>query len=150
MPSVPQDIILEGTNMKKGTLYTDGASSGNPGESGIGIVLTTGDRKIELSEYIGMATNNVAEYKALLKGLEKAKKIGLDKVDILLDSELLVKQIKGEYDVKSESLKPLYGKIISLLKTFNSFSIKHIPREKNADADRLAKKAVKTKLGFKR
>lgn len=145
MPSVPKDIILEGNNVKKGTLYTDGASSGNPGESGIGIVLTTGDRKIELSEYIGRATNNVAEYKALLRGLEKAKKIGLDKVDILLDSELLVKQIKGEYDVKSESLKPLYGKVISILKTFNAYSIRHIPREKNADADRLARKAVKNK-----
>lgn len=145
MPSVSKDFILENSNMKKGTLYTDGASSGNPGESGIGVVIATEDRKIELSEYIGRATNNVAEYTALLRGLEKAKKIGLDKVDILLDSELLVKQIKGEYNVKSESLKVLYGKVISLLKTFNSYSIRHIPREKNADADRLARRAIKSK-----
>lgn len=126
----------------KGTLYTDGASSGNPGESGIGVVLTIDGKRIELSEYIGRATNNVAEYMALIRGLEKAKKLGLDKLDILLDSELLVKQIKGEYRVKSEYLRVLYGKVIALLDSFSHYSIKHIPREKNSDADRLARKAL--------
>lgn len=143
---MPQDTILERDRMREGVLYTDGASSGNPGESGIGVVLTIGDKRIELSEYIGRATNNVAEYRALLKGLEKARKLGLDKVEILLDSELLVKQIKGEYGVKSESLKTLYERVISLLRTFRSYSIRHIPREKNAAADRLARMAIKKKF----
>ncbi len=127
----------------KGMLFTDGASSGNPGEAGIGVILTTKDRRVEISEYIGNTTNNVAEYMALIRGLEKAKKLGIEKVDIFLDSELLVKQINGEYNVKNESLRSLYGKAISLLKSFCSYSIKHIPREKNAEADKLAKSAIK-------
>lgn len=131
--------------MKKGTLYSDGASSGNPGDSGIGVVIKVGERKVELSEYIGRTTNNVAEYTALLRGLEKAKNLGMDSIDILLDSELLVKQIKGEYSVRSEFLKPLFDKVTSLLKTFRSYSIKHVSREQNAEADRLAKRAVKNR-----
>ncbi len=140
---MPQDTLLGWSQVKKGIIYTDGASSGNPGDSGIGVVIKTENEKIELSEYIGIATNNMAEYTALLKGLSKAKKLGLERVDVLLDSELLVKQIRGEYSVKSESLKGLYNKVMSLLKTFKAYSIKHVPREKNAEADKLAKKAVK-------
>lgn len=143
-----QDIILERSQVKKGMLYTDGASSGNPGASGIGAVIKTEGKRIEISEYIGRATNNAAEYTALLRGLEKAKDLGLNRLDIHLDSELLVKQIKGEYAVKSESLKVLYNKVISLLKTFRSYSIKHVPREENADADRLAKKAIKNRTSL--
>lgn len=140
-----QDTLLGWSQVKKGILYTDGASSGNPGDSGIGVVIRTEGEKIELSEYIGMATNNVAEYTALLTGLLKAKKLGLDMVDVFLDSELLVKQIRGEYRVKSDSLMGLYNKVMSLLKTFKAYSIKHVPREENTEADRLAKKAIKNR-----
>lgn len=129
--------------VKRGTLYTDGASSGNPGESGIGIVLSVEGKKFELSEYIGRSTNNVAEYTALIRGLQEARNHGIDRIDIFLDSELLVKQIRGEYSVKSESLKPLFNRVSSILKTFRSYSIRHIPREENADADRLARRAIK-------
>lgn len=129
--------------VKRGILYTDGASSGNPGESGIGIVLSVEGKKFELSEYIGRSTNNVAEYTALIRGLQEARNHGIDRIDIFLDSELLVKQIRGEYSVKSESLKPLFSRVSSILKTFRSYSIRHIPREENADADRLARRAIK-------
>lgn len=129
--------------MKRCTLNTDGASSGNPGESGIGVVIDVDGKRLELSEYIGRATNNVAEYTALIKGLEKAKDLRIGRIEILLDSELIVKQIKGEYKVKSESLRALYNRVIALLKDFESYVIRHVPREENMDADRLARRAIK-------
>jgi ribonuclease HI len=130
---------------RKAVLFCDGASSGNPGDSGIGILLIIGDHTYRLSEYIGDATNNIAEYTALVKGLQEAKRHGADSVDIRTDSELMVKQIKGHYRVKSENLLKLYEQAISLLRRFKSYTITHIPREKNADADNLAKSAIKNR-----
>ncbi|MBI4684506.1 MAG: ribonuclease HI family protein [Nitrospirae bacterium] len=124
-------------------LYCDGASSGNPGESGIGVVLTFKDSTYEISEPIGIATNNIAEYTALIRGLSKARSLKVDRLQIFLDSELLVRQIKGSYKVKNEKLKELYQHVISLLKSFKGYNIQHIPREQNKKADALAKKAVK-------
>ena len=129
--------------MKHAQLYCDGASSGNPGESGIGVVLISGDETHEISEHIGIATNNVAEYKALVKGLSKARDLGMEKVDIFLDSELLVRQINGIYRVKNENLKKLYDEAVSTLRSFKSYDIRHIPREKNKQADSLARKGAK-------
>lgn len=126
--------------MKKAVLYADGASSGNPGHSGIGIVLTIGEKTYEVSEYIGVATNNVAEYSALIRGLEKAKSLHVEGVEVFLDSELLVKQMSGVYRVKSENLRSLWQKARRLSESFESLSISHIPRELNKEADRLAKK----------
>lgn len=133
---------------KKAILYCDGASKGNPGHSGIGAVLLIKDHKITLSEYIGLATNNIAEYSALLKGLHEAKKNGVTNIDIFTDSELMTKQIMGIYRVKSPNLESLYAEIISLLKGFKKYSIKHIPREFNTEADSLASSAVNKMRGL--
>jgi ribonuclease HI len=123
----------------KATLYADGASFGNPGDSGVGIVIKTAGKTHERSEYIGTATNNVAEYTALVRGLEEAGKLGVTELEINLDSELLVKQIRGEYRVKNKNLKPLFVKAMALLGSLVSYSITHVPRKENKHADRLAK-----------
>lgn len=126
----------------KAKLYCDGASRGNPGEAGIGCVILLNDnRKIEISEYIGQTTNNVAEYNALIRGLEEALEVGVDEVEIFSDSELLVRQMTGIYKVKNKNLIPLYEKIRQLLSNLKSHKIIHINREDNSMADKLAKEA---------
>jgi ribonuclease HI len=127
----------------KAVLYADGASLGNPGDSGIGAVIKTETRTREVSEHIGVATNNVAEYSALIRGLEEAHGLGATELEVNLDSELLVKQIRGEYRVRNRNLKPLFIKAMALLGSFRSYSIKHVPREMNKRADRLAKQGAR-------
>ncbi|KAB3538626.1 ribonuclease HI family protein [Alkaliphilus pronyensis] len=128
----------------KAIIYTDGGSRGNPGEAGIGVLIQDSEGNIlkEISQYIGKQTNNVAEYKALSRGLEAAIDMGLKDVTCFLDSELVVKQIKGEYRVKNEGLIPLYNMIIPLIKKFEAFEISHIRRENNKHADKLANEAM--------
>lgn len=125
-------------------LYTDGASRGNPGEGGVGVVLTDLEDNIVLEEklYLGKCTNNQAEYRALILGLEEAKTLKPSKLVIRADSELLVRQLQGLYKVKNEGLQPLYLKAMKLLKGFSSFKIEHIPREQNKKADKLANRAI--------
>jgi ribonuclease HI len=128
-------------------IYCDGASSGNPGHSGIGVVIQVirGSHKIyKISEYIGVATNNVAEYSALIRGLQEAQSSGLKKIEIFLDSELLVKQITGAYKVRSPLLMPLWKKSKEILKLFETYRINHMQRAFNREADMLAKNAIKT------
>lgn len=125
--------------MKKASLYSDGASFGNPGPAGIGVHLEVDGKVREISEHIGTATNNVAEYSALVRGLEEALRLGAREVEAFLDSELLVKQIKGEYKIKNKGLIPYYQKAMGLIRSFERFSISHIRREKNERADRLSK-----------
>ena len=122
------------------SIYTDGASRGNPGNAGIGAVIldSNGFCLMELSEGIGIATNNEAEYTALIRALEAAKKLGAQKVNVYADSELVVKQMKGKYAVKAPGLKPLFAKAQSLKNGFLRFDIQHIRREKNSSADKLA------------
>jgi ribonuclease HI len=129
--------------MKKAVLNTDGCSLGNPGPAGIGAVLTLGNKTVELSEHIGTTTNNVAEYSAIIRGLEEARGLGAEEVAARLDSELIVKQVKGEYKVKHEGLKPLFQKLTTLINSFRKFSISHVPREENKRADKLSKEAAK-------
>lgn len=126
------------------TARTDGASRGNPGPAGIGVVLEVdGDsRPIECSEYIGEATNNVAEYRALLLALSEAEKLSPSSLTILSDSELLVRQLNGEYRVKSDLLKPLYQEACRRLRGFPGARILHVEREENQAADRLANRAI--------
>jgi len=122
-------------------LFTDGASKGNPGQSGIGIAIILNDEIIEeISENIGITTNNIAEYTAMMKGIKRLIELGIKKVEAFSDSELLVKQINGIYSVKNENLKKLHRQILSLIKNFDSFTLKHIPREENQLADKLSKK----------
>ena len=120
-------------------IYTDGAARGNPGPAGIGIVMIKDEEVLqEISDYIGEATNNVAEYMALIRGLEEAIDMDIKRIDVFADSELMVKQMKGEYRVKNQGLIPLAIQAQSLIKQLTHFSITHIRREQNKLADQLA------------
>ena len=125
-------------------LYADGGSRGNPGPAGIGaVILDARKKKVkEVFKYIGETTNNNAEYNALIAGLEEVRDLGGDEVIVNLDSELVVKQINGEYRVKNADIKPLFEKAIEVLKNFKSFEIRHIDRSKNKEADKLVNKAI--------
>lgn len=125
-------------------IHTDGGSRGNPGDAGIGAVLadSSGIVKKEISEHIGKATNNQAEYTALIRALEEAKKYRADSIQIFMDSELIVKQLKQEYKVKNKDLAPLFVKVWNLLNGFDKWSVQHVMREKNKRADELVNKAL--------
>lgn len=129
--------------MKELTLYTDGASRGNPGKGGAGVVIED-DQGMRLQgrhRYLGSVTNNQAEYLALIDGLETVMPWKPDELHIRLDSNLLVEQIKGNYKVKDAELKALYERVMSMLKSFK-YDIAHVPREKNRGADHLANVAI--------
>lgn len=133
-------------NSKSIKLYVDGAADLHTKSAGIGgVFYRNGDELFSFSEFIGSATNNEAEYGALIKGLEESHNLNLRNIDIFADSELVVKQINGEYKVKNERMQKLYGKAISLLVKLNSWSLTHIPREKNSVADKLSKDAMRKK-----
>lgn len=124
--------------------YTDGASRGNPGLAGIGIAFydDTGELIKTFNEYIGETTNNIAEYKALIKALEIGQELKAKEMEVYADSELMVKQLKGEYKVKNEGLKPLYNAAKGLINALDSFKITHVKREFNKEADKLANIAI--------
>lgn len=129
-------------------LYCDGASLGNPGHAGIGVVirfLKRPGKDVHMSEYIGMATNNIAEYSALLTGLRKVSAMGLKKIAIYVDSELLVKQLQGIYRIRSATLRPFWEEARNILNQFEGYTVSHIRREHNKEADQLAKNAAKRK-----
>lgn len=130
--------------MSRHVLYCDGASRGNPGPSAIGFVLYDGDGSVvvDLGGYIGETTNNVAEYRALLTGLEMALQRDVSSIEVRLDSMLLVKQVTGEYRVKAKHLKPLHREATRLLAQFDEASIVHVRRELNVAADALANEAL--------
>ena len=129
-------------------LMVDGAARGNPGEAGCGAVICneTGAVAEEVCHYLGRATNNVAEYEALLVGLEGVLRLGGRRLRIQSDSELLVRQLTGQYRVRDEKLKKLYGKAVSLLRRLDAYRIIHVPREQNRMADRLANRAIDSAL----
>ena len=129
---------------KKLTIYTDGGARNNPGPAGIGAVFYNENKEViaEISEYIGLATNNQAEYKALAAAIEKAKKLGAEELEFYLDSELVVKQLNREYRVKDKNLAPLFVKIYNATMSFKKVTFKHIPREMNKEADRLVNLAI--------
>ena len=125
--------------------YTDGGSRGNPGPAAAGFVLNdaAGGARLQAKAFlIGRATNNVAEYTALIKVLESATQIGAKEVTVHSDSELLVKQINGQYRVKSEKIRPLYEQAVELLGEFKYWEVRHVLREKNMEADALVNKAL--------
>lgn len=129
--------------MKRAVIYTDGACSGNPGPAGIGVAMEFQGHSIQIAEHIGSATNNIAEYSALLRGLREASDLGADVVEVYMDSELAVKQVTGLYKVKNEGLRPIYSSVVKLLKSFKKHTVRHVPREENALADSLSKQGVK-------
>jgi ribonuclease HI len=126
------------------TAHIDGGARGNPGPAGYGVVIrdAMGKKLGELSEFLGHRTNNYAEYSALLAALEYAHQHGHSAVRVVSDSELLVRQMNGEYKVKSPDLRPLYERARGLARQFQKFSIEHARRERNRDADRLANAAM--------
>jgi ribonuclease HI len=129
-------------------LFTDGAARGNPGPAGAGAVIISPEGHIvaKVGKFLGDETNNVAEYQGLLIGLKRAKAMGIKELDVLCDSELLVKQLNGEYSVKAEHLKPLHEEARALLKAFAAIEIRHIPREENAQADAMSNRAIDERL----
>jgi ribonuclease HI len=131
------------TSTKRFTIYSDGAATPNPGPSGIGVVLYNekGGVVAEISRYLGNSTNNKAEFLALIAGLEEALRLGAVAVDLKIDSELLVRQLQGTY--RSKKMRQQYEQIRRLLGEFESYSIEHIPRERNKQADALSKKAIR-------
>ena len=122
----------------------DGAARGNPGEAGCGAVIVdeSGTVLEELSSYLGRATNNVAEYEGLLLGLRALSELGKKNIRVQSDSQLLVRQLNGEYRVKDEKLRRLFDQAMNLLKQFDRVRIVHVPRELNKHADRLANKGI--------
>jgi ribonuclease HI len=125
-------------------VYADGGSRGNPGPAGCGAFLAdpSGKPLCSLSRFLGKTTNNVAEYSGAIMGIAKALELGAGEIELRSDSELLIKQLKGEYRVKNEKLKPLYAKLKSLLPPLFRIQFKHIPREQNCKADSLANAAM--------
>lgn len=131
--------------------HIDGGARGNPGPAGYGVLVQdeTGRKVDELSVFLGVQTNNFAEYSGLVAALEYAIEHGVRAVKIYSDSELLVKQIKGEYKVKSPALLEIYREAKDLIRKLNSFQIRHVMREQNREADRLANKAMDEGMGRK-
>jgi ribonuclease HI len=125
-------------------VHVDGGARGNPGPAAAGAVLSTPDGEVvdEASELLGVATNNVAEYRGLLLGLARAKALGATEVEVVNDSELIAKQVNGLYKVKHAAMRPLYLDAMAALREFDSWSIRSVPRAQNADADALVNQAL--------
>ena len=125
-------------------VHVDGGARGNPGPAAIGVVISAPDGTVidQLAERIGVATNNVAEYRALLRGLERATALGAREVDIINDSELVARQLTGAYKVKHPSMQPLYQEALSALQGFDRWQIRTVPRAQNARADDLVNAAL--------
>ena len=128
----------------KVVVHVDGGARGNPGPAAAAAVLRTpgGDVLDEASEFLGIATNNVAEYRGLLLGLARAKALGATEVDVVNDSELVAKQVNGQYKVKHPAMRPLYLDAMQALREFDSWSIRSVPRAQNAEADALVNQAL--------
>jgi ribonuclease HI len=129
------------------TIYTDGASRNNPGEAGAGVYILRDGVPVErIARYLGTTTNNIAEYTAAIIGLEHAVKAGARSVQMFADSELMVKQVNGQYKVKNEGLRPLHAKVKELIAKIGRVEVRYIRREMNRDADALANKAIDEKI----
>lgn len=125
------------------TVYTDGGSRGNPGPAGTGVVIKDGDTVLEaFGAYLGTKTNNQAEYEALLAGLERAAKHTDDQLAVVMDSELIIRQMNGQYKVKSPELKKLHHQAKALCENFKTVTFSHTLREGNTQADALVNRAI--------
>jgi ribonuclease HI len=125
-------------------VHVDGGARGNPGPAAIGVVVSEAGGAVldELGEPIGETTNNVAEYRALLRGLERARALGADEVEVVGDSELVAKQVNGQYKVKHAGLKPLHAEALQALASFDRWHVRTVPRAQNAAADALVNAAL--------
>jgi ribonuclease HI len=129
---------------QKVTIYCDGAARGNPGPAAIGVVIydESNNKIAEISNHIGVATNNQAEYLAIIAGLERVVSLGYKNVIVKADSELVIMQINGLYKIRNTALRPLYQKVVQLTGALENVILTYIPREQNADADALANRAL--------
>ena len=125
-------------------VHVDGGARGNPGPAAAAAVLSTADGDVvdEAHEYLGVATNNVAEYRGLLLGLRRARELGADEIEVVNDSELVAKQINGHYKVKHPDMKPLHAEAMSALLGFSRWKIRSVPRAQNKEADALVNQAL--------
>jgi ribonuclease HI len=125
-------------------VHVDGGARGNPGPAAVGVVVSGRDGEVldEYAERIGVATNNVAEYRALLRGVERARALGASEAEFVNDSELVAKQITGAYKVKHPAMKPLHEEAIAALRAFERWTIRSVPRAQNARADALVNDAL--------
>ena len=142
MRGLPPHALFGKARILKVTAWIDGAARGNPGPAGYGVYMTKDREVIEISGFLGNTTNNVAEYAGLINALVLAASEGAREVEIISDSELLVKQMLGQYRVKHPNLVPLHAQAKSLAQKFARFSIRHTLRAGNKNADRLANRAV--------
>jgi ribonuclease HI len=128
----------------KVVVHVDGGARGNPGPAAAAAVVRSPDGDVldEASEFLGVATNNVAEYRGLLLGLARARALGADEVEVVNDSELVAKQVNGAYKVKHAAMRPLYAEAMQALRDFERWSIRSVPRAQNADADALVNQAL--------
>ncbi len=138
--------------MSEFSLYIDGAARGNPGPAGAGAIICNDKGKAiaTISKYLGQTTNNIAEYTALIFGMEEARNKNIKELIVNTDSQLLAKQLGGEYKVKSSALKDLYKKVNIMLESFEEVRINQIPREKNKQADKLANEAIDNAVKVKK
>lgn len=129
-------------------VFSDGASRGNPGPAGAGaVLLDEGGHALErLGRFLGKQTNNVAEYEGLLLGLRRARELGAREVEVLADSELLIRQLQGRYQVKNAVLQRLHAEAVAVLRSFAKAELKHIPRAQNTAADEMSNRAIDEKL----
>jgi len=128
----------------KVVVHVDGGARGNPGPAAAGAVVSTPDGEViaDAAEPIGVATNNVAEYRGLLLGLRKARELGASEIEVVNDSELVAKQVNGTYKVKHPDMKPLHAAALQALRDFERWSIRSVPRAQNAAADALVNQAL--------
>jgi ribonuclease HI len=133
-----------GSPLARLVVHVDGGARGNPGPAAIGVVLATPDGAVldELAERIGVTTNNVAEYQALLRGIERAAQLGASNLELINDSELVARQLTGAYKVKHPAMKPLHAQAVAALAGFDSWKIRNVPRAENARADELVNAAL--------
>lgn len=135
-------------SVKRLRVYSDGAARGNPGPAGAGAVLVGQNGQVveRIGKFLGTQTNNFAEYMGLLLGLRRAKELGVQEVEVYADSELMIRQLGGRYQVKSVSLRPLYEEALELLNGFSRVKLVHVPREMNPAADEMSNRAIDERL----
>ena len=128
---------------QKLTIYTDGGARGNPGPAGLGVAMYADGKIVKRhSRYLGKATNNQAEYRAVIDALEHAREMGAKEIDLVMDSELVVKQLNREYRVKDKDLAQLFVQVWNLTLGFSKFTVRHVRREQNKEADKLVNEAI--------
>jgi len=128
---------------QKLTIYTDGGARGNPGPAGLGVVMYADGKIVKRhSRYLGKATNNQAEYRAVIDALEHAREMGAKEIELVMDSELVVKQLNREYRVKDKDLAQLFVQVWNLTLGFSKFTVRHVRREQNKEADKLVNEAI--------